>query len=179
MDDAVRTQLENRVHKIEEGHYELSSSMESISKDMHVLSTTLVELKDVMKSLAQRDVEFQLFKQKTDQNVDLLFDDIRELKANDKQSPADIEKMVDMKLEDTNKIIATNFKYILIALGAAFSLSVSYIAYMDFKFDNNGESLSKIENIVVANDEKLKSNQTQVRDLYFDVKEIRSILLKK
>ena len=63
MDEAVRIQLESRMHKVEEGHYELAASMESISRDMHVLSATLVELKDVMKSLASRETEFQLFRQ--------------------------------------------------------------------------------------------------------------------
>jgi len=177
MDDTVRTQLESRVHKIEEGHHELSSSMESISKDMHILSATLVELKDVMKSLASSELEFQLFRQKTDQNVGILWDKFDELKALDKDVVEKMEEHADklVDAEVTALITAINkyFQYTLWMVGAMLGLFLTYVAYMDVKFTTIGNSTSKVEKITTANDNQLKAMQVQTRDLYFDVKEIR------
>lgn len=177
MDDAVRTQLESRVHKIEEGHYELASSMESISKDMHILSATLVELKDVMKSLASREVEFQLFKQKTDQNVGILWNKFDELKVLDKEVVDKMEertdKLVEGEVDNLTESVNKNFRYTLWMIGSMLGLFLMYVAYMDVKFTTIGDSATKVEQISVANDSQLKTLQTQNRDLYFDVKEIR------
>lgn len=177
MDEAVRVQLENRVHKIEEGHYELVTSMESISKDMHILSATLVELKDVMKSLANREVDFQLFKQKTDQSINTLWHRFDELKALDKEATDKIEKTINTHITEEVEVlqeeINTNFRYTLWMVGTMFSLFLAYVTYMDVKFSGLNDSASKIEQTVISNDEKLKNVQTQTRDLYFDVKELR------
>ncbi len=177
MDDAARAQLENRVHRIEEGHYELSSSMESISKDMHILSATLVELKDVMKSLASREVEFQLFKQKTDQNVDILWNKFDELKVLDKEVVEKLEertdKLVAGEVGTLQVTVDKNFRYTLWMVSAMLGLFLAYVTYMDVKFSAIGDSSEKIERLVVANDSQLKTLQVQNRDLYFDVKEIR------
>lgn len=177
MDDAVRSQLEHRVHKIEEGHYELSSSMESISKDMHILSATLVELKDVMKSLANRELEFQLFKQKTEQNVDILWNKFDELKVLDKEVVGKLEdrttKLVTTEVAELTTTINKNFQYTLWMIGTMLGLFLTYVAYMDVKFTAIGDSTSKVEKITTANDNQLKVVQVQTRDLYFDVKELR------
>lgn len=177
MDDAVRTQLENRVHKIEEGHYELSSSMESISKDMHILSATLVELKDVMKSLASREIEFQLFKQKTDQSVGILWDKFDELKSLDKEVVEKLEvrtdKLIASEVIGLTTAINKNFQYSLWMIGTMLGLFFTYVAYMDIKFTAIGDSSANIEKITTANDNQLKVMQVQTRDLYFDVKELR------
>lgn len=177
MDYAVILQMENRVHKIEKGHYELASSMESISKDMHILSTTLVELKNVMKSLANREVDFQLFKQKTDQSLSTLGHRFDELKVLDKESTAKIETVINNHIEEEAEIlkdeINTNFRYTLWMVGSMFSLFIAYVAYMDVKFTSLGDSTAKIEQTMISNDERLKGVQVQARDLYFDVKELR------
>lgn len=177
MDDAIRTQLENRVHKIEEGHYELSSSMESISKDMHILSATLVELKDVMKSLANREIEFQLFKQKTDQNIGILWDKFDDLKALDKEVVDKLEERTDKLVEDEVEKLSDaadkNFRYTLWMIGAMLGLFLTYVAYMDTKFTDIGDSTARVEKITTANDSQLKTMQVQTRDLFYDVKEIR------
>jgi hypothetical protein len=155
MEDAVRQQLENRVHKIEEGHYELSSSMELISKDMTILSTTLVELKDIMKALANRDIEFQLFKQKTAQEVTSLSSDVYE------------------EIKAIHTASSTNFVYTISMISVMFGLFIAYVAYMDLKFGRIEANSAVVERLVILNDEKLKSTQVQTRDLYFDVKEVR------
>lgn len=179
MDDVIRRQLENRVHKIEEGHHELSSSMESISRDMHILSATLVELKDVMKSLASREVDFQLFKQKTDQNMGILWDKFDELKALDKVVVDKLEdrmdKLVDGEVAKVTTATNKNFQYTLWMVGTMLGLFLTYVAYMDVKFTAIGESTANVEKITTANDNQLQTVRVQTRDLYYDVKELRKV----
>ena len=128
MDDAVILQIENRVHKIEKGHYELASSMESISKDMHVLSDTLVELKDVMKTLAMRETEFQLFRQefqshaKTEERTQNdLFNRVRLLESQEGLLARTIDSLVTQMntVTENQKEMKTNInKGVWIVLGA-------------------------------------------------------------
>lgn len=128
MDEAVRVQLENRVHKIEEGHYELAASMESISKDMHVLSNTLVELKDVMKTLAIRETEFQLFRQEFQSHIKTeertqndLFNRVRSLESQEGLFARTIDSLVTQinTVTENQKEMKTNInKGVWIVLGA-------------------------------------------------------------
>lgn len=128
MDEAVRVQLENRVHKIEEGHYELAASMESISKDMHVLSNTLVELKDVMKTLAMRETEFQLFRQEFQSHVKTeertqndLFNRVRALEGKEALVTGNISQIQSQLtvVTDNQKELKTNLnKGVWMVLGA-------------------------------------------------------------
>lgn len=166
-----------RVHKIEEGHYELAASMESISKDMHIFSATLVELKDVMKSMANIEVEFQLFKQKTDQNIDTLWRRFDELKVLDKEVVAKLDTEISKKIEDEVGILTEsinkNFRYTLWMVGTMLSLFLAYVAYMDVKFSALGDNLTKVEQASNNTSTKLDTISVQSRDLYFDVKELR------
>lgn len=128
MDDAVILQIENRVHKIEKGHYELTSSMKSMSKDMHVLSNTLVELKDVMKTLAMRETEFQLFRQefqsytKTEERTQNdLFNRVRLLESQEGSLARTIDSLVTQinTVTENQKEMKTNInKGVWIVLGA-------------------------------------------------------------
>lgn len=128
MDDAVILQIENRVHKIEKGHYELTSSMKSMSKDMHVLSNTLVELKDVMKTLAMRETEFQLFRQefqsytKTEEiTQNDLFNRVRLLESQEGSLARTIDSLVTQinTVTENQKEMKTNInKGVWIVLGA-------------------------------------------------------------
>ena len=128
MDDAVILQIENRVHKIEKGHYELTSSMKSMSKDMHVLSNTLVELKDVMKTLAMRETEFQLFRQefqsytKTEERTQNdLFNRVRLLESQEESLARTIDSLVTQinTVTENQKEMKTNInKGVWIVLGA-------------------------------------------------------------
>jgi chromosome segregation ATPase len=90
--------LEFRINTTEKGLTDLSASMGTISKDMHLMSSTLVELKEIMKAVSQKDLQFELFRQEFSNHAHVeerMFNEFKEqVKEIDKKIPI-IEQSLD------------------------------------------------------------------------------------
>lgn len=84
--------LEFRVGSAEKGLNDLSASMGTISKDMHLMSSALVELKEIMKAVSRKDLQFELFRQEFSNHAHVeerMFLEFKEqVKEIDKKIPA-------------------------------------------------------------------------------------------
>lgn len=79
MVEAKVHKLEQKLEEIVEDVIDSKQVLVSISKDMHVMSQSSIEMKDAVKKLLETEVKFQLHAQKMDQSVEELKDMNRNL----------------------------------------------------------------------------------------------------
>lgn len=66
--EAVVSKLTNKLEVLEDEIYDSKSVLNSISKDIHVMSQTSIEMKDAIKKLLETEVKFQLHAQEVKQS---------------------------------------------------------------------------------------------------------------
>ena len=183
--------LESKVEKLEEridylGNdvVESKQALSSIAKDIHAMSQTSARMENALTKLLETEVKFQLHAQKTEQNhsvhselISKLFtsvDDLKKCTTSDKvESHTELTKIVADESKEIREIAAQNFKYTLMMVGSLFGLFLSYVAYSDYKFDAVMDKIDEYAPVIITTDADQKAMKVQLRDIYFDIKEVK------